>query len=415
MAEHNKQEDLLSQEPEEIEMPPAPDLDADENVKPKKQAVLNKKPIVQAVALIGLSVAVLGGLIYLKISSRNKEEPVDLGVVSNPVANPNINSSPEDTRLTFGMAADVQPQITASAPMPASASDDSEQQQIDAAEAARKAQEKAMLEARYKSSVIVTGNGGVSPNAGQQDSGQMPQDLQTIFGAMAANRQGGNNAAAQQGQSSEASTMGGRFNSGTNQAPISSASYNPNRELLVQQGKVIDAVLETAVKSDIPSTIIARVSEPVYGEQGRYELLPAGTRLFGEYSSVVKAGQTEIAAIWRRAVTPQGVEIMLDSPSTNNLGVVGMGGKVNNHFFRIFGTAALLSVFGVGAATIDVQGSDNNNSAAQYRAGVANSFNETAQNMLSKHADIPPTITVKHGTQIKILVAKDLDFSSLLN
>lgn len=129
----------------------------------------------------------------------------------------------------------------------------------------------------------------------------------------------------------------------------------------------------------------------------------------------MKAGQTEIAAIWRRAITPQGVEIMLDSPATNNLGIVGMGGKVNNHFFRMFGTAALLSVFGAATATVDVKGSDNNNSAAQYRSEVANAFNDTAQNMLSKHADIPPTIEVKQGTQIKILVAKDLDFSSLLN
>ena len=209
--------------------------------------------------------------------------------------------------------------------------------------------------------------------------------------------------------------MGGRFNTGTSQAPVSSASYNPNRELLIQQGKVIDAVLETAVKSDIPSTIIARVSEPVYGEQGRYELLPAGTRVFGEYSSVVKAGQTEIAAIWRRAITPQGVEIILDSPGTNNLGIVGMGGRVNNHFFRIFGTSALLSVFGAATATVDVDKGDNNNSAAQYRSEIAHAFNDTAQNMLSKHADIPPTITVRNGTQIKILVAKDLDFSSLLN
>lgn len=412
MAE-DKKNDFL-EEPKDIEMPPESDLGANENVKAKPKASLNKKPIAQAIFLIVGAAFALGGLLYLKISN-SKEKSEDLGVIASPVANPNANSPVADNRLAFGSVSDVP--AAPPAPQPAAASDAQQQTQLDEAEIARKNQEKAMLEARYKSSVMVTGNSALSPNSEQQEGGQMPAELQNIFGSLIA-QQGsgkGGGSVGQHEETSAASTMGGRFNSGTSQAPIASASYNPNRALLIQQGKVIDAVLETAIKSDMPMQIIARVSEPVYGEQGRYELLPAGTRLFGEYSSVVKAGQTEVAAIWRRAITPQGVEIMLDSPSTNNLGIAGMGGKVNNHFFRIFSTAALLSVFGAATATVDVKGSDNNNSAAQYRAEVAHAFNDTSQNMLSKHADIQPTITVKHGTQIKILVAKDLDFSSLLN
>ena len=412
MANHENQDDFLSEQ-KDIEMPPEPDLGANETAKAKPKAALNKKPIAQAVGLISVAVLVVGGLLYLKLANRDNEKPVELGVVNNPVANPNTNSSADAGTLSFSIAPAEQPEPQ-TPPLPPPTSEEQKiTPQIDEAAAARQAQERAMLEARYKSSVMVTGSGGgISPTAGEQGGSQTPSELQAVLGAMVAGQQ--QNTSGHE-QLSAAATMGGRFNSGTTKAPISSASYNPNRSLLIQQGKVIDAVLETAVKSDIPSTIIARVSEPVYGEQGRLELLPAGTRLFGEYSSIVKAGQTEIAAVWRRAITPQGVEIMLDSPSTNNLGVVGMGGKVNNHFFRVFNTAALLSVLGAATATVNVNSSDNNNSAAQYRSEVANSFNDTAQNMLSKHADIQPTITVKHGTQIKILVAKDLDFSSLLN
>lgn len=408
MSNQGNEKDFLNSEPEEINVPPEPELGANENIKVKPKVTLNKKPIAQAVGLISVAAIVFGGLAYIKLSDK-KEKPEDLGVVSNPVSNPNsIDSSVN--KLSFNPPQEAiveQPEKKLVPPSP-----ETQQPQVDEAEEARKTQERAMLEARYKSSVMVTGGSGdISPNAAQAN-GQT--DMQAFFAAMA--QGGGQNGAALQTQSqSQSATQGGRFNSGTSQAPVSSASYNPNREFLVQQGKVIDAVVETAIKSDIPSTIIAHVSDPVYGEQGRYELLPAGTRLFGEYSSVVKAGQTEIAAIWRRAITPQGVEIMLDSPATNNLGIVGMGGKVNNHFFRMFSTAALLSVFGAATATVDVKGSDNNNSAAQYRSEVAKAFNDTAQNMLSKHADIPPTIEVKQGTQIKILVAKDLDFSSLLN
>ena len=326
MSNQGNEKDFLNSEPEEINVPPEPELGANENIKVKPKVTLNKKPIAQAVGLISVAAIVFGGLAYIKLSDK-KEKPEDLGVVSNPVSNPNsIDSSVN--KLSFNPPQEAiveQPEKKLVPPSP-----ETQQPQVDEAEEARKTQERAMLEARYKSSVMVTGGSGdISPNAAQAN-GQT--DMQAFFAAMA--QGGGQNGAALQTQSqSQSATQGGRFNSGTSQAPVSSASYNPNREFLVQQGKVIDAVVETAIKSDIPSTIIARVSDPVYGEQGRYELLPAGTRLFGEYSSVVKAGQTEIAAIWRRAITPQGVEIMLDSPATNNLGIVGMGGKVNNHFF----------------------------------------------------------------------------------
>lgn len=406
--------DFLASESEHdrIHLPPEPELGANEVKKSVPRATLNKKPIAQAVGLIAVGLIVVGGLVYLKISSREAPKDVDLGVVS-PVANPVDTQMGGNNKLSFGSP--VEPQL----PLPTQTlvpppTVPTGLQPNNEAELAAQAQAKAMLEARYKSSVMVTGDGsGLAPGAAQADGAQMPPALQAVFGAMASQQQGGGQTT--QPQSSAAATQGGRFGGGVSQAPSASASYNSNRTLLIQQGKIIDAVLETAVKSDIPGMIIARVSEPVYGEQGRYELLPAGTRLFGEYSSVIKAGQSEIAAVWRRAITPDGVEVMLDSPSTNNLGIAGMGGKVNNHYFRIFGTAALLSVFGAASANVGVNSQDQNNSAAQYRTEVAGAFNETASNMLSKHADIPPTITVKHGTQIKVLVAKDLDFSSLLN
>ena len=199
-------------------------------------------------------------------------------------------------------------------------------------------------------------------------------------------------------------------------APSANARYIDNREYKILQGKIIHATMLTAVKSDIPGQIIAQVSEPVYGDQGRYQLLPAGTRLFGEYSSMVRYGQAEIAAVWRRAITPQGVEVMLDSPSANGLGIAGIGGgRVNNHFFQTFGTAALLSLIGVGAEVVGAKTSDENNSIANVRNAVYQSFQETAGNTLKDRTSIPPTITVPHGQNIVVIVAKDLDFSRLFS
>lgn len=382
--------------------------------KGRKSGGLDKENLVKFGGFVGMAALALGALIYVKSGSGNKKEE---GQDDFSIAKPVEGNGAEEMRFNLTPTASA-PVATSAAAVPAP--QDASAPQADEAELARIQQEKAMLAAREKSSLMVTGNGGVAEgmmapdgNASGEEMKSLPPELQALYGAMGMgaktqNRNGQENTSA-------AMTQGGRFGTGTAQAPMAHASYTADRTMLIQQGKIADAVLETAVKSDIPSTIIARLTEDVYGEQGRYPLLPAGTRVFGEYSALVKPGQTEIAAIWRRAITPQGVEIMLDSPGTNNLGIVGMGGKVNNHFFRQFGTAALLSVFGAASANVGVNDSDQNNSAAQYRAGVAGAFNETSQSLLGKYADIPPTITVKHGSRIKILIAKDLDFSTLLN
>jgi type IV secretion system protein VirB10 len=96
------------------------------------------------------------------------------------------------------------------------------------------------------------------------------------------------------------------------------------------------------------------------------------------------------------------------------LGRAGINGKVNNHFWQIFGTSALLSLIGSGAANAGVNTNDQLNSISAYREELANSFRDTSAQVLDRYIDIPPTINVKQGTRIKVLVARDLDFSETL-
>lgn len=379
--------------------------------KTKANGGIDKQNLGKFAAFVGVAVVILGGMMYLKISKNNQaraeaDESKDRPSIARPVENTNVDDFDfNQTRVQV-----PPPAVPASIPAPGGV----ETVQPDEAELARLQQAQAMIAVREKSSLMVQGGSGgtgLAPSAGGAEEGKnaLPPELQAIYSAMGLNVGG-----QQQKETSQAATQGGRFGTGLAQAPVSHAAYTEDRRFLIQQGKLLDAVLETAIKSDIPSSIIARTTEDIYGEQGRYPLLPAGTRLFGEYSSVVHAGQTEVAAVWRRAITPQGVEIMLDSPSTNNLGIAGMGGRVNNHFFRQFSTAAMLSLFGAGTANVGVRRDDRNNSSSQYRTAVAQAFTDTSRSLLEKHADIPPTITVEHGTRIKVLVAKDLDFSTLL-
>lgn len=178
-------------------------------------------------------------------------------------------------------------------------------------------------------------------------------------------------------------------------------------DMVVPQGTIITGVLETALNSDLPGLVRAVVSRDVRGFDGTRILIPRGSRLIGQYSNGVALGQSRAFVIWTRLLRNDGVSIQLGSAATDPLGAAGLSGKVNNHFLRRFGAAALLSVITSGldylVATAQQGGAVVVGSPTQATqlAGIA----------LQREIDIPPTIKVAQGTPVRVFVAKDLDFS----
>ena len=126
-------------------------------------------------------------------------------------------------------------------------------------------------------------------------------------------------------------------------------------DTLLAQDTLIHAVLETAIHSDLPGYLRAIVSEPVYAEDGSQVLIPAGSRLIGQYKSGMLNGQSRIFAVWTRVIEPNGISLQLGSPSVGNLGEAGVGAdSIDRHFWQMFGTATLLSILGAGASNIGV-------------------------------------------------------------
>lgn len=195
---------------------------------------------------------------------------------------------------------------------------------------------------------------------------------------------------------------------------VKTVKATPPREMQyrVSEGKLISGVLETALNSDLPGRIRAMIDEDVYGEHGRVVLLPKMTRLIGEYNSAVRNGQTRVFVVWRRAIRPDGSAIDLGSYGTDSIGRSGLTGEVDNHFFRRFGTAILLSIIG-GAVTDIGQGGNGDTASALYGLEVARAIQQQANTVLQNEMKIPPTIHVDQGTRIKVFVAQDLDFSEV--
>ncbi len=177
-----------------------------------------------------------------------------------------------------------------------------------------------------------------------------------------------------------------------------------NPSLTVPQGVVIAAVLETALDSTRPGAVRALVSRDVKGFDGSRVLIPRGSRLYGEYSAEVSAGQNRALIRWTRLTRPDGVIMDLDSPAADPLGRAGVRGKVDSHFFTRFGGAILQSVLdaGVGLATREATN------------GVVVALPGSTQNLTTASPQqVVPTLKVKQGTSVSVFVARDLDFSSV--
>jgi type IV secretory pathway VirB10-like protein len=186
--------------------------------------------------------------------------------------------------------------------------------------------------------------------------------------------------------------------------PPARAVRMKNSSDLVPQGAIVAAVLETAINSDLPGFVRAVVSRDVTGFDGRKILIPRGSRLIGQYRAANAAGQTRAFVVWSRLLRTDGVSVQLASPITDPLGRAGVGGTVDSHFFKRFGSAILLSVIGSGLDRLA-----NNQGGIVVR--TAEDAKSVAGIALERDINIPPTVKVAQGTPIRIFIARDLDFT----
>jgi len=185
----------------------------------------------------------------------------------------------------------------------------------------------------------------------------------------------------------------------------------------IASGEFMHAVLETAINSDLPGMVRAVISTPVYAYVGEKPLVPAGSRLIGQYTTVASNGlaSNRVFIIWNRVILPNGITVQINSPDTDALGRSGQGAdSVNRHFMARFGQAALLSIIGAGVSSYGVKPEDQFNSSDAYRQAIAQSFQHSAQGALQGGSHIKPTIHIYQGAKINVFVAHDLSFYQVL-
>lgn len=185
----------------------------------------------------------------------------------------------------------------------------------------------------------------------------------------------------------------------------------------LRAGFVIPAVMITGINSDLPGQILAQVSQNVFDTAtGKHLLIPQGARLIGSYTSDVAYGQERVLVAWQRIIYPDGRAQDIGSmPGSDSGGYAGFNDKVNNHYFRIFSSAFLMSgiTAGVSYSQKNASSADRTENAGDILSqALGQNLGQVIVQMLQKNINIAPTLEIRPGYNFNVVVVKDLVFQS---
>lgn len=176
-------------------------------------------------------------------------------------------------------------------------------------------------------------------------------------------------------------------------------------------GTIIPAALVTGINSDLPGQVIANVSEAVYDTAtGRHLLIPQGSRLIGRYDSQVAFGQRRVLLVWTRLILPDTSSVALDRlPGIDPAGYAGLEDGVDWHWDRILAGAALSTLLGIGAELAAPESrTDGNRIVIAGRESAQETVNQVGQEITKRNMSIQPTLTIRPGFPMRVMVSKDL-------
>jgi type IV secretory pathway VirB10-like protein len=183
---------------------------------------------------------------------------------------------------------------------------------------------------------------------------------------------------------------------------------HPESPYQVMAGTVISASLITGINSDLPGLVVAQVTDNLYDSaNGQTLLIPQGSRLVGTYDSVVAFGQSRALLVWQRIIMPDGSSVVIDNlPATDTAGYAGLEDEVDFHTWQLLKGVALSTLLGTGTQV--TFGNSQSNLVQAIRQSTQQSTDQAGQRLVEKTINIQPTITVRPGWPLRVIVHRDL-------
>lgn len=176
---------------------------------------------------------------------------------------------------------------------------------------------------------------------------------------------------------------------------------------LLSAGSVIPASLIMGLRSDLPGLVTAQVTERVYDSPtGHILLIPQGARLVGSYDSVVAFGQKRALIVWQRIMLPDGSSLRIDNvPATDASGYAGLQDKVDFHTWTLLKGVVLSTLLGVSS---ELAFTGDGDLVEAMRRSTQDNVSRAGDQITQRNLNIQPTITIRPGAQVRLIVHKDL-------
>ncbi|WP_297195238.1 DNA type IV secretion system protein ComB10 [uncultured Campylobacter sp.] len=197
----------------------------------------------------------------------------------------------------------------------------------------------------------------------------------------------------------------------SNQKNVDEATNEHKLYRTIRAGKMIPAILTTAISSDIEGMVSAQVEQDIYASMGRAVLIPRGSKVIGTYKNDNKIGQDRLAISWREIITPQGVNILLTNAITaDNMGMTGAKGSVNNKYLERYGIGyGLSTVSNVLLLALSAQAGNNVYTNQIYEQSNSD-VSTIVQDIIEQQKELQPTIEIKQGSRIYIVPSAHIWF-----
>lgn len=184
---------------------------------------------------------------------------------------------------------------------------------------------------------------------------------------------------------------------------------NPSNTII--QGTQIEATLETGIDTSLQGNIVANVSYDVWSMDMSQVLIPRGSKLFGRYNGEIEQGQRRVLIAWDRLVTSDGQSVNLEGYGTDRIGRSGMTGKVNNHTWARFGSAAAVSIVGALPAILaaGVEDESSGEVSSDTVENIGQNASEAVSQVVATNLNRQPTITVHQGAVVMVRINHDIE------
>jgi type IV secretion system protein VirB10 len=174
----------------------------------------------------------------------------------------------------------------------------------------------------------------------------------------------------------------------------------------IWQGTIFEAVLTSAINTDLPGEVTAVISKNIYSSlDGRYLLIPQNSKLYGSYNSSISYSQSRVQVGWHTLIRPDGYAVSLGNmAATDAQGAAGVKGVINDHLFQYVKALALMSVFNIINAEFKNSANGTDNQYVQNILANSQSVATTlGSKLIDRAMDVQPTITIKAGLKINIV------------